>query len=138
VREVMKEKRKRVLCLDADSSFIDNQEEQLARREIGHYFFGFTDFGEAIRFLEKEVIPQNEKLHYILLDQKMLGQPVASSLEQLARLQHFLKKTEIIVCTREKDDDLRNKVMQYPFISAFLVKPIPENYIAFLITGCSI
>lgn len=134
----MKEKRKRVLCVDADSTFIDNQQEQLALREIGCYFLGFTDFGEAIRFLEKEIIPQNKKLHYILLDQKMLGQPVASSLEQLSRLHYYLKKTEIIVCTRENDDDLRNKVMQYPFISAFLVKPIPENYIAFLITGRSI
>jgi len=135
---VMKEKRKKVLCLDADPSFIDNQEELLARRDISRYFFGFTDFGEAIRFVEKQIIPQDEKLHYILLDHKILGHRISSSLEKIATLKNFLKKTEIIVCTHENNDDVRNNVMQYPFISAFLVKPIPENYIGFLITGHSI
>jgi response regulator RpfG family c-di-GMP phosphodiesterase len=133
----MKQNRKKVLCLDSDHNFLNNQEQLLSRKEIRNCFFGFTDFWEAVGFVEKQIIPKNKKLHYILLDEKILGERLSASLEKIATLKNFLKKTEIIVCTRENDSDLRNRVMQYPFISAFLVKPIPDNYIGFLITGHS-
>lgn len=133
----MRQKRKKVLCVDSDPSFLDLQKKTLTHKKIGHCFFGFNDFGDAIHFIEKQVIPHNEKLDYILLDQKILGKELLPSLEKISGLKNFLKKSEIIVCTNENNNALRNQVMQYPFVSAFLVKPIPSNYIEFLITGQS-
>jgi hypothetical protein len=48
-----------------------------------------------------------------------------------------MRKPEVIVCTVKNNTDLRNQVMQFPVVSSVLVKPIPENYIEFLITGHS-
>jgi hypothetical protein len=57
------------------------------------------------------------------------------SLGKISSLKNYLKKPEVIVCTSENNNELRNKVMQFPVVSAFLVKPVPQNYIEFLITG---
>ena len=133
----MNQKRKKVLCVDSDSSFIVKQKKELSRKDIDHFFFGFNDFWDALHFLEKQIIAQNEKLHYILLDEKIMGKQLTGSLEKISGMKSFLKKPEVIVCTSKASNELRNKVMQYPFVSAILVKPIPQNYIEFLITGRS-
>jgi CheY-like chemotaxis protein len=131
----MKAKRKKVLCVDADVAFLENQKKALGEQDLEDCFFGFTDFWEALHFIEKQIIARNKKLHYILLDEKIPGKQLAATLEKLAGLKNFLKKPEIIVCTSNNSNDLRNQVMQYHFVSALLEKPIPENYIGFLITG---
>ncbi len=131
----MRQKRRKVLCIDSDSSFLDQKEKELEKKELGDYFFPFNDFWKAFQFVEKQIIAKNEKLHYILLDERIAGQKLAASIEKISGLKTFLKKPEVIVCTRNNSDDLRNHVMQYPIVSAFLVKPIPRSYIEFLITG---
>ena len=131
----MKRNNKKVLCIDSDPDFLDYQEEKLENEELGNYFFPFNDFRKALQFIEKQIISNNEKLHYILLDEEITGERLTRSLERISGLKSFLNRPEVIVCTRSNSDELRNQVMQYPFVSAFLVKPIPPNYIEFLITG---
>lgn len=133
----MKEKRKKVLCIDSNPSFLNNQQEKLSQKELDGYFYPFNDFWEALHFLEKQIIENNKKLHYILLDEKIIGEKLSASLEKISGMKAYLKKPEIIVCTTSNSTDLRNQVMQYSFVSAILVKPIPQNYIEFLITGTS-
>ena len=133
----MTQKRKKVLFIDSDSEFLDQQKANLKDKNIDNYFFGFTDFWDALQFMEKQIIAQNRKLHYILLDEQIFGDQLDSSLEKIAGLKNFLKKPEIIICTNKNSDELRNHVMQNASISAFLVKPIPKNYVEFLITGLS-
>lgn len=133
----MKNKRKKVLCIDADSSFLNHQQKTLTHKKLEPFFFGFNDFWDAYHFLEKQIIAQNKKLHYILLDEAIMGQYLLPSLTKISALKNFLKKPEVIVCTSENNSDLRNKVMNFPLVSTLLVKPIPQNYIEFLITGHS-
>jgi len=134
----MKQKRKKVLCIDSDSSFLHQQEEVLNSKELDNYFFPFNDFREALHFIEKQIIAKNKNLHYILLDEKISGAKLPSTLEKISELKSFLKKPEVIVCTNNNTEKLRNQVMQFPVVSAFLEKPIPQNYIEFLITGNSV
>lgn len=131
----MDQKRKKVLCIDSDPSFLHHQEKELENKKLGKFFFPFNDFRKAVQFVEKQIIPNGEKLHYILLDDTLSGERLFPALEKIDGLNSFLKKPEIIVCTNNNSNELRNKVMQYSFVSAFLVKPIPGNYIEFLITG---
>lgn len=131
----MKKKRKKVLCIDSDPSFLTHQQNTLSNKQLESCFFGFSDFWDAYHFLEKQIIMQNERLHYILLDEKISGQQLMQSLEKISSLRKFMKKPEVIVCTSKNNSELRNKVMQYPVVSAFLEKPLPPNYIEFLITG---
>lgn len=131
----MKQKRKKVLCIDSDPSFLTRQQTTLSQKKLEHFFYGFNDFWDAYQFLEKQIIAQNEKLHYILLDENIMGLRLLPSLEKIASLKNYMKKPEVIVCTTQNDNDLRNQVMQFPVVSTFLVKPLPQNYIEFLITG---
>jgi response regulator of citrate/malate metabolism len=133
----MKQKRKKVLCIDSDPNFLNHQQKTLSNKNLENCFFGFNDFWGAYHFLEKQIITQNEKLHYILLDEKIPGHQLLSSLEKISSLKSFMKRPEVIVCTQKSNTDLRNKVMQFPVVSSILVKPIPQNYIEFLITGHS-
>lgn len=133
----MKQKRNKVLCIDSDSFFLKNQKALLQRNELDDYFFAFKDFRRAIQFIEKEIISNGEHVHYILLDEKIPGKKLTDSLEKIASFKTYLKEPDVIVSTEKRSDELRNIVMQYPFVSAFLVKPIPEKYIQFLITGKS-
>ncbi|WP_372950613.1 hypothetical protein [Mariniphaga sp.] len=133
----MKQKKKNVLCIDSDPNFLNHQQKTLSDKNLEHCFFGFNDFWGAYHFLEKQIITQNEKLHYILLDEKSMGRQLLSSLEKISSLKNYMKKPEVIVCTCENNNDLRNKVMQFSVVSSFLVKPLPHNYIEFLITGQS-
>jgi hypothetical protein len=134
----MKQNKKKVLCIDSDPSFLNRQEEKLENKELGNYFYPFNDFRKALQFIEKQIITNNQKLHYILLDEKITGEKLPASLDKISGLKTFLKKPEVIVCTNNNSDELRNRVMQYPVVSTFLVKPIPKNYIEFLITGNSV
>jgi CheY-like chemotaxis protein len=133
----MKQMKKRVLCIDSDPSFLENQKEILEGKDLENCFFPFDNFRDAVQFVEKQVINNGENVHYILIDENISGKKLTDSLDKLASLKQHLKQPDIIVSTNNNDDDLRNHVMQYSFVSAFLVKPIPENYIEFLITGNS-
>jgi CheY-like chemotaxis protein len=133
----MKQKKKKVLCIDSDPAFLENQKEILEGKDLESCFFPFDNFRDAVQFVEKQVIDNGKSVHYILIDENISGKKLTDSLDKLASLKQYLKQPDIIVSTKNNDDDLRNHVMQYPFVSAFLVKPIPENYIEFLITGNS-
>lgn len=132
---VMKQKRKKVLCIDSDPNFLNHQQKTLSTKNLEHCFFGFNDFWGAYHFIERQIVTQKDKLHYILLDEKIMGRELLSSIEKLSSLRNFMKKPEVIICTTKNKDELRNQVMQFPVVSAFLVKPLPHNYIEFLITG---
>lgn len=129
--------RKKVLCIDSNSSFLEKQKEMLENKNLDNYFFPFGDFRDAVHFVEKEVIANGENLHYILIDENTSGKKIINSLDKISSLKRYLKRPDVIVYTNSNNDELRNHVMQYPFVSAFLVKPIPKNYIEFLITGQS-
>lgn len=133
----MKEKRRNVVYIDPDVTYFEKQEKKLKQKGLQNYYYPFDDFWEAVHFIEKHFVTNGGKLHYILIDEQMLGRQRTASLRKLAGFSSFLDKLEIIVCTTQNSVNLRNKIMQYTFISAFLVKPIPEEYIEFLITGVS-
>ena len=133
----MKEKKRNVVYIDPDITYFEGQKEKLKQKGLQNYYFPFNDFWEAVHFVEKHFVTAGRKLHYILIDEQMLGKQRTAPLEKLNGFSSFLNKLEIIVCTTKNSTDLRNKIMQNAFIGAFLVKPIPEEYIEFLITGQS-
>jgi len=133
----MKEKKRNVVYIDPNVTYFENQKEKLKQKGLQEFYFPFNDFWDAVHFIEKQFVTAGKKLHYILVDEQLLGKQRTAPLEKLSSFSSFLDKLEIIVCTTQNSADLRNKIMQNAFISAFLVKPIPEEYIEFLITGDS-
>ncbi len=131
----MNSKKRKVVCINADEEFLEEKKKQLHQKHLENFFFPFNNFVEAVNFVENHIDKTPKRLHYILLDEKILGKQLSKSLDKLYGLTNFMDKLEVIVVTSNNTIDLRNKIMQYPFVSAFLVKPIPDNYIEFLITG---
>jgi response regulator RpfG family c-di-GMP phosphodiesterase len=131
----MKQKRKKVLFIDSEKSFLEQQKEELSNKELDAHLYPFDNLDRAFEFIEKQIIEKNNKVHYILLNANIAGEQLYSSLEKFDELNGFLKKPDIIVLTEKNNHHLRNRVMQYPFVSALIVKPIPSDYIEFLITG---
>jgi response regulator RpfG family c-di-GMP phosphodiesterase len=131
----MKQKRKKVLYIDSEPSFLEQQKKELKAKELDIHLYPFDNLEKAFEFMEKQIIKKNNKLHYILLCENIAGDQLYSSLEKFDQLNEFLKKPDIIVLAENNNHSIRNRVMQYPFVSAFIVKPIPTNYIEFLITG---
>lgn len=133
----MKQNRKKVLCIDSDVDFLENQQENLEKDDLEKYFFPFYDFKDAVQFIEKQVIADDDNIHYILIDENTSKKKLTDSLDKISSLKKYLNRPDVIVSATSNNDELRNNVMRYPFVSAFLVKPIPNNYIEFLITGKS-
>ncbi len=131
----MNPKKRKVVCINADEAFLEKKKNELQQKHLENFFYPFNNFGDAVNFVENHIDSTPKRLHYILLDEKILGKQLSKSLDKLYRLTNFMNKLEVIVVTSNNTVDLRNKIMQYPFVSAFLVKPIPANYIEFLITG---
>lgn len=123
------------MYIDPDVTYFEDQKEKLKQKGLQKYYFPFNDFWDAVHFVDNHFVTTGKKLHYILIDEQMLGKQRTAPLEKLSGFSSFLDKLEIIVCTKKNSTDLRNQIMQNTFICAFLVKPIPEEYIEFLITG---
>ncbi len=130
----MQPKRKKVLCIDSEPSFLEQQKKLLSTKELAEFLYPFNNVKEALDFIEEHIIEKNIRLHYIILDEKTVGNH-SQSFEKIWNLNHFLHKPDIIITTEEKNTVTRNRIMQYSFVSVFLVKPVPTNYIEFLITG---
>lgn len=131
----MQRNRKKVLCIDSESAFLEQQRKELSHKNLDDNLISFNNLTDAFKFIETQIIEKNDKLHYIILDERVVSKQLTRSLDKFRGLNQFLKKPDVIVITEENDTFLRNQIMQYPFITAFLVKPIPSNYIEFLITG---
>lgn len=128
-------KMKKVLYIDSEPSFLAQQKELLTCKELEEHLYPFGNIDEAFNFIEKQIIGKNNKLHYIVLDAKVMGNQLSNSLERFGGLNNYLKKPDVIVISDEINMLAKNHIMQYPFVSVFLVKPVPTNYIEFLITG---
>ncbi len=131
----MQRKKKKVLCVDSESLFLEQQRKNLSHKDLDDNLISFNNLADAFSFIETHIIEKNDKLHYIIIDEKTVNKQLTYSLDKLWGLNHFLKKPDIIIVTEQNDAFLRNRVMQYPFVTVFLIKPIPSNYIEFLITG---
>lgn len=132
----MKQKRKKVLWIDSDPLYIERHKRVLSNKQLDNHLYSFDKMGDAFNFIEKHILEKNKRLHYIILDEKSLRNSVlTNSMEKFQGLNNFLNKPEIIVLLGDASNHSRNSIMQYPSVSALISKPIPAEYIEFLITG---
>ena len=131
----MSKKRKKVVCIDSDALFLKKQDSSLKEKGLRQFFYPFSEISEAVKFLEGKVADSCTRIHYILLDQDFISERFTSALHPIYSFDSFYAQPEIIVCAKNKNSEFRNRVMQHEFVSAIIEKPIPENYIEFLITG---
>ncbi|QGY47681.1 response regulator [Maribellus comscasis] len=123
---------KKIIFIDDDTELVSIYSSILEQKKLSDYFIHFENAKEGIEYL-KGINDKKDLPDYILLD---LYMPI---MDGFKFLKHFDKSArlkdsiEVFVCSSSQKKDDRNKVMKYAFVSAYLEKPISNEFIELLI-----
>ncbi|MEL7587592.1 MAG: response regulator [Prolixibacteraceae bacterium] len=124
-------KYKRVLFIDEDKDVVNIYRSILERKKLSGQLIHMANAEEGINYLRQ--LRRKELPDYILLDVSLQGMGGLDFLRHFEALGKSGKAIEVFVCTSESSKDDRNKVMKFPFVSAFLEKPLPSDFLELLI-----
>lgn len=123
---------KKVIFIDDDTELVRIYNSILEHKNLSDYFLHFENGKEGIDYLKK--IKNEEDLPaYILLDLYMPEMDGFKFLKILDKSPKLKESVEVYVCSSSQKQDDRNKVMKYPFVSAYLEKPLPSDFLELLI-----
>lgn len=125
------DKQKRIVVIDDDMQLANHYKESLRKSRLASQLTHFKNGLEGIKFLKKldeDLLPD-----YILLDLYMPEMDGFEFLEKFNMLKNIRDKIEIYVCTSSKNKEDRDEVMNYPFVNAFLEKPLSDEFLEMLI-----
>jgi CheY-like chemotaxis protein len=126
-----KRKFKKVLFIDEDEKTIKTYHSMLERKELSGQLIYKANAREGINYLKQ--LKKRELPDYVLLDLSVPHGGDVDFLQEFEGLGKIRKPIEVYVCTSMINKNDRNKVMQYPFVSAFLEKPLPGDFLELLI-----
>lgn len=125
------EKYKSVVFIDDDKDLVDLYNVKLKRKQLSNYFTYFDNACDGIQFLKNT--KKIDLPDYILLDLYMPEMDGFDFLEHIEQVKKLKNSLEIYVCTSSKRDEDRKRVMKYPFVSAYMEKPLEPDFVEFLI-----
>lgn len=123
---------KKIIFIDDDTELMSIYNSILKKKNLSDYLIYFENAQKCIEYLNG-INDEKDLPDYILLDLYM------PEMDGFKFLKHFDNSTklknsiEIFVCTSSQKQDDRNKVMKYPFVSAYLEKPLSSDFIELLI-----
>jgi CheY-like chemotaxis protein len=123
---------KRVLFIDDDVALIKRYNKILQSKNLSDYFIHFQNAREGLEYL-KSIKDPGELPDYLLLDLYMPEMNGFKFLGYFEKSEKLKKGMEVYVCTSSRRKEDRNKVMKYPFVSAYLEKPLSSEFIELLI-----
>lgn len=125
-------KYKKIVFIDDDTELVNVYNSILERKNLSDYLIHFESAREGLEYL-KGLKGKNEAPDYILLDLYMPEMNGFTFLEYFKNISKLKDTVEIYVCTSSREKKDRNKVMKYPFVSAYLEKPLPSDFLELLI-----
>lgn len=125
------EKQKKIVFIDDDEQLVGQYMETLRKKSLDGQLLHFKNGAEGIRFLKE--IKRDSMPDYILLDLYMPEMDGFEFLEKFDKLKNIHDEVEIYVCTSSKNKEDRDEVMNYPFVNAFLEKPLSGDFLEMLL-----
>jgi len=123
---------KKIIFIDDDTELVNVYNSILERKNLSDYLIHFESARDGLEYL-KGIKNKNEVPDYILLDLYMPEMDGFKFLEYFKNISKLKDTVEIYVCTSSREKEDRNKVMKYPFVSAYLEKPLPSDFLELLI-----
>ncbi|MDY0344912.1 MAG: response regulator [Lentimicrobium sp.] len=121
----------RIFFVDDDLELAKRYKEALKEKELAEHLIHVKNGQEAIAYLKRA--RESELPDYILLDLYMPTMSGFEFLEKYNNIKSLRNKIEIYVCTSSQNKEDRDEVMNYPFVNAFLEKPLSEEFLEMLI-----
>ncbi len=122
---------KKIIFIDDDTELSRRYRSILKKKHLSKYFIHFENAKEGMEYLNNT--HPNELPDYILLDLYMPVMDGFTFLKYVDKSTRLKGNIEIFVCSSSQDRNDRNKAMQYPFVSAYLEKPLSSDFIELLI-----
>lgn len=126
---------KKIIFIDDDTEMVRIYNSILEQKKLSDYLIHFENAQKGIDYL-KQIKNKEDLPDYILLDLYMPVMDGFKFLQYFNELKKLKKSIEVFVCTSSQKQDDRNKVMQYPFVSAYLEKPLSTDFLELLIEDC--
>ncbi len=124
-------KYKKVVFIDDDKDLVDLYDANLRRKKLSDYFTYFDNASDGIDFLKDT--KRDDLPDYILLDLYMPEMNGFDFLDSIRKVNKIKKSVEIFICTSSKREEDRKRAMKYPFVSAYIEKPLESDFLEFLI-----
>ncbi len=124
-------KYKKVIFIDDDKDLVGLYNAKLRQKQLADYFTFFDNASEGIDFLK--VTKKSDLPDYILLDLYMPKMNGFDFLEHVEKVKKLKNSVEIFVCTSSKREEDRKRAMKYPFVSAYIEKPLESDFLEYLI-----
>ncbi|QIA09324.1 response regulator [Draconibacterium halophilum] len=123
---------KKIIFIDDDTEMVSTYNSILEQKKLSDYLIHFENAQKGIDYLQR--INKEEDLpDYILLDLYMPVMDGFQFLQYFDKIKNLKKSIEIFVCSSSQKQDDRDKVMKYPFVSAYLEKPLSTDFLELLI-----
>ena len=126
-------KYKKVFLIDDDDILSDFYNLELQSKQLSDYLIYFNNAREGFDYLMK--CKAEDQPDYILLDLYMPDMDGFEFLRQISKIKNINESMEIYICSSSKNEEDRKRVMRFTLVSAFIEKPLPENFLTFLITS---
>lgn len=124
-------KYKKVVFIDDDKDLVDLYDASLRRKKLSDYFTYFDNASDGIDFLKET--KKDDLPDYILLDLYMPEMSGFDFLDCIEKVNKIKKSVQIFICTSSKREEDRKRAMKYPFVSAYIEKPLQSDFLEFLI-----
>lgn len=128
---VLKSNYKKVVLIDDDKELVSIYNSILKRKNLSEFLICFDNAKDGINYLKET--SKDELPDYILLDLYMPDIDGFEFLRDFEKLYKFNNDIEIYICTSSKKMDDRKQAMKYPFVNAYLEKPVSSDFLEFLI-----
>ncbi len=121
----------KILFIDDDRNLANTYNSILEKKHLSNYLIYFDNAIDGIKYLTDKGEKNDAK--YILLDLYMPEMSGFEFLKYINKIKPVKESVEVYVCTSSKDKKDREKVMNYPFVSACLEKPLTCDFLEMLI-----
>ena len=84
---------KKVLYIESEPLLIVKQKENLSEKGLEGNLFSFLKFDDAFHFMESHLVKEQNKLHYVIVDEMALDGNFSNSINRLYNFKEYFEKT---------------------------------------------